>query len=926
MAVSMIGPKFYAWDKNGKPLAFGKLYTYQSRTNVPKATYQSEDQVVENTNPVILNGEGYANIYLSGSYKMVLKDSDENEIWTADPVSESNPTEWIKCLPAIYVSSTTFKVAGNFTGEYSYGRRVRIDNNSSNYSYATIINSIYADSNTTITLDPPVVTTGVVGSCVSIVGVESSPVAPVLQQIAIANNTTIDDVAYLVVGATYTGQHYFYDALEEKTYFINSGITGALTTISSDVNGVVTADSYKLISTSMLELGVIDTAKYGMHPDNTSAVNTTILNSLNALAVANNVPVKFTAIGVHKILRLDAVVGDLTWVADSEEAIIQVDYDNWPYASSSEPIIDVTGSFKAKGLTIDQNWLLEKGNAGAYRDDKNPTTWGGYWFAEVHGSSTNSDEIDIKDATLTNIYRGVLGTNIDRSVGGLSVSMTGCKGNSRNAVSQTILACEDPVLFHIADNPEIKCLQWNEGASYVSNGLTVFHPWGGENVRILSNGFEGYQLVCRGPKTTAWTAATSYSVGDEYVNSAGNAYVVTAAYISGATFGEVESVGVNVESLWNPQKKITLDSTIIQSPIADTALYGWRDVTVTSNEIYDSGDMGFALSGSGNLVLASNRVSRVRNGAYDVTGFDTGNVINVTGNISIDHARASEGVFSRIDTLNPGIYASNAGYGLAAITIGLLQGLGTRQVNISANSAYLETLPPLTDPAGAVRSNVLGIYSQDSANEAAFNTINFGNNFVQDLEADCPNFFISIPTAKFYAQTVTGTPETGEVFSAFNGGVKFILCAAFGSGSRVFIRKLVGAKSIPAGVTFTGSRSGATIIVAAAPQWSLVGSEESVNTDYTSKYINNSENLPVLGVTTNDPASVASGSQTSITITVDGAQVGDFALVAPPYQIAGLQMTAYVSNSNEVTVVLKNDTGAAIDLASGEWKARLFKG
>ena len=69
MAVAMIGPKFYAWDRNGKPLAFGKLYTYQARTNTPKPTYQSEDQVVENTNPVILNGEGYANVYLDGSYK-----------------------------------------------------------------------------------------------------------------------------------------------------------------------------------------------------------------------------------------------------------------------------------------------------------------------------------------------------------------------------------------------------------------------------------------------------------------------------------------------------------------------------------------------------------------------------------------------------------------------------------------------------------------------------------------------------------------------------------------------------------------------------------------------------------------------------------------------------------------------------------------
>jgi hypothetical protein len=174
MAVAMIGPKFTAWDKNGNPLAFGRLYTYQARTNIPKPTYQSEDQVVENTNPVILNGEGYANIYLSGSYKMVLKDSDENEIWTSDPVSASQPEEWVNCLTATYLSPNSFKVGGNFTTQYEVGRRVRINNSTSEYAYSTIIDSVYAGGETTITIQSPVITTGIVESCISIVGQESN--------------------------------------------------------------------------------------------------------------------------------------------------------------------------------------------------------------------------------------------------------------------------------------------------------------------------------------------------------------------------------------------------------------------------------------------------------------------------------------------------------------------------------------------------------------------------------------------------------------------------------------------------------------------------------------------------------------------------------------------------------------------------------
>ncbi|AUR93114.1 hypothetical protein NVP1183O_16 [Vibrio phage 1.183.O._10N.286.48.B7] len=178
MAVSMIGPKFYAWDRNGKPLAFGKLYTYQARTNTPKPTYQSEDQVVENTNPVILNGEGYANVYLDGAYKMVLKDKDENEIWSSDPVTSASAEEWVNCLSAQYVNPLSFKVTGNETISFSQGRRVRLDSNSPEYGYATVLSSSYAGGETTVNIyeGSDLVTTGLSEVCTSIVSAQSIPV------------------------------------------------------------------------------------------------------------------------------------------------------------------------------------------------------------------------------------------------------------------------------------------------------------------------------------------------------------------------------------------------------------------------------------------------------------------------------------------------------------------------------------------------------------------------------------------------------------------------------------------------------------------------------------------------------------------------------------------------------------------------------
>ena len=174
MAVAMIGPKFYAWDRNGKPLSFGKLYTYEARTNSPKPTYQSEDQVVENTNPVILNGEGYANVFLSGRYKMVLKDKNENEIWSSDPVSSNMADEWVNCATAEYLTSTSFKLTGNYTDSYETDKKIRLDSNAVNYDYTAILSSSYGGGFTTVITKDPVVRTGLSQTCVSIVGPNST--------------------------------------------------------------------------------------------------------------------------------------------------------------------------------------------------------------------------------------------------------------------------------------------------------------------------------------------------------------------------------------------------------------------------------------------------------------------------------------------------------------------------------------------------------------------------------------------------------------------------------------------------------------------------------------------------------------------------------------------------------------------------------
>ena len=79
------------------------------------------------------------------------------------------------------------------------------------------------------------------------------------------------------------------------------------------------------------------------------------------------------------------------------------------------------------------------------------------------------------------------------------------------------------------------------------------------------------------------------------------------------------------------------------------------------------------------------------------------------------------------------------------------------------------------------------------------------------------------------------------------------------------------------------------------------------------------------GNTTWDPGSIADGDEEAQAVTVTGAVLGDFALASFSLDITDLTITAAVTASNTVTVVLANNTGGAIDLASGTVYARVLQ-
>lgn len=97
------------------------------------------------------------------------------------------------------------------------------------------------------------------------------------------------------------------------------------------------------------------------------------------------------------------------------------------------------------------------------------------------------------------------------------------------------------------------------------------------------------------------------------------------------------------------------------------------------------------------------------------------------------------------------------------------------------------------------------------------------------------------------------------------------------------------------------------------------------NINLSGVYSQNILDYPDVASATWDPISVGAGLTVTGVFGFNGARIGDFVQVSPPYAMQGLTAFAYINNSNSVTLTVSNNTGAAVDLASGTWKFKLMK-
>lgn len=74
-------------DPTGAPYAGGMLFSYEAGTTTPLETFTDFSGVTPNTNPVVLDIDGWADVWITdGAYKFVLQDSLGNQIFVVDNV------------------------------------------------------------------------------------------------------------------------------------------------------------------------------------------------------------------------------------------------------------------------------------------------------------------------------------------------------------------------------------------------------------------------------------------------------------------------------------------------------------------------------------------------------------------------------------------------------------------------------------------------------------------------------------------------------------------------------------------------------------------------------------------------------------------------------------------------------------------------
>lgn len=115
MANRFVDPRPQFLDSSPAVYAGGFLYFYETLSTTPVDTFSDSSLTTENPNPVVLDSAGRPpnDVFLDPNvtYKVVLKDANGVEVWTADPVDD--PTANVTAAFQVYAGNPNGNLAGS---------------------------------------------------------------------------------------------------------------------------------------------------------------------------------------------------------------------------------------------------------------------------------------------------------------------------------------------------------------------------------------------------------------------------------------------------------------------------------------------------------------------------------------------------------------------------------------------------------------------------------------------------------------------------------------------------------------------------------------------------------------------------------------------------------------------------------------------
>ena len=116
----LLYPRFQAIDDNGDPLSGGFVCSFEVGTTTAKATFSDKSLTIANELCVELDGNGEEDIYLSGSYKLILENADRTQRWTLDDVDGTELTSTPTTVDPTYnfITNSGFGVWSNSGGPF----------------------------------------------------------------------------------------------------------------------------------------------------------------------------------------------------------------------------------------------------------------------------------------------------------------------------------------------------------------------------------------------------------------------------------------------------------------------------------------------------------------------------------------------------------------------------------------------------------------------------------------------------------------------------------------------------------------------------------------------------------------------------------------------------------------------------------------